>query len=283
MNRNRIFLISATVIGCLGFLPALSLIAQNSADAAAQTSQAPSFDVASIRQHISSTGDHNSIYNDPRESHLRIVNLSLKDVLQYAYGMPKSQIIGGPSWLDNTMFDIDAKSDASVDAELHALPSQEARLRKQLMVQTLLRDRFQLIAHTETRQLPLFALVVAKNGPIFKPSTANGTTINTGTATGASYIHEQGSDHTLDLLARALAEQLGRVVLNRTGIDGRFDLVLRWTPDDRPPPMLNGQPDPNAPPDIFTAIKEQLGLKLEPGKGPVPVLVIDHIAMPSEN
>jgi uncharacterized protein (TIGR03435 family) len=85
------------------------------------------------------------------------------------------------------------------------------------------------------------------------------------------------------LLTRQLAQSLGRVVLNRTGLTGRYDLTLRWTPDDAPPPLLNGEPDPNAPPGLFTAIQEQLGLKLESGKGPVSVLVIDRIERPSEN
>jgi uncharacterized protein (TIGR03435 family) len=84
-------------------------------------------------------------------------------------------------------------------------------------------------------------------------------------------------------LARELAQVLGRVVVDNTGLTGSYDLKLRWTPDNEPPPMLNGQPDPNPAPDIFTAIQEQLGLKLESGKGPVPVLVIDHIERPSEN
>jgi uncharacterized protein (TIGR03435 family) len=121
--------------------------------------------------------------------------------------------------------------------------------------------------------------VVAKGGPKFKPSEASGTTIDT----GRSRIHVQGSDNTITLLARELAQSLGRVVLDNTGIDGRYDLTLSWTPDDGPPPMLNGAPDPNAPPEMFTAIQEQLGLKLESTKGPVPVIVVDHAAMPSVN
>jgi uncharacterized protein (TIGR03435 family) len=162
---------------------------------------------------------------------------------------------------------------------MHTLPSEEGRLWKQQMVQALLVDRFQLKTHQETRQLPVYALVVAnpKSGPKFKPSEANGTTIDT----GRSRIHVQGSDHTVTLLARELAQSLDRIVLDKTGIDGRYDLTLRWTPDDAA--ATNSTPAPDAPPDIFTAIQEQLGLKLEPTKGPVPILVIDSGAMPSEN
>ncbi len=258
---------------------ASAALAQTSASPAV----APSFDVASIRQNTTSTDGHNHIYNDHSESHFRTVNVSLKDLVQYAYGLPKSQILGGAPWFDTTMFDVDSKSDATVDAQLKALPDAEARKQKQLMVQALLADRFQLKTHQETRELPIFNLVLAKGGPKFKPSEANGTTVSTNTGGGIQRIHVQGSDNTIELLARELAALLGRVVVDKTGIGARYDLTLRWTPDDRPAPMLNGAPYPNPPPDIFTAIQEQLGLKLEPAKGPVPVLVIDHIEMPSEN
>jgi uncharacterized protein (TIGR03435 family) len=244
---------------------------------------APAFDVASIHLAAPSPDGHNHIWNDVHQSQFRTGNLSLRDLIQFAYALPKSQILGGPDWLDSTMFDIDARSDPAVDAQLHALSSDDAAQQKRLMVQALLADRFALIAHNETRQLPVFALVLAKGGAKFSPSDVNGTSIGTSTGTAGSRIHVQGSDDTLGLLARELAQQLGRVVLNQTGLTGRYDLTLRWTPDDRPAPMLNGAPDPSAPPDLFTAIQEQLGLKLEPAKGPVQTLVIDHIEKPSEN
>jgi uncharacterized protein (TIGR03435 family) len=93
-------------------------------------------------------------------------------------------------------------------------------------------------------------------------------------------LHVAGSDDTMSILARELAQVLGRVVLNQTGLSGRHDLALRWTPDDATP-TPNGAPDPLEPPGIFTAIQEQLGLKLESGRG--PVLVIDSVEMPSAN
>jgi uncharacterized protein (TIGR03435 family) len=237
------------------------------------------FEVAAIHQDNTSADGHHHIYNDPGQSHFRTINVSLKELLQFAYDIPKSQIFGGPRWFDSATFDIDAKADASVDKQLQALRPDQARHQKQLMVQTLLADRFQLTVHQETRQLPVYSLVVAKGGPKFKPSEANGTTIDT----GRSRIHVQGSDNTIALLTRELAQSLGRVVLDNTGIDGRYDLRLWWTPDDSPPPMLNGAPDPNAPPEMFAAIQEQLGLKLESTKGQVPVIVVDHAAMPSVN
>jgi uncharacterized protein (TIGR03435 family) len=245
--------------------------------APAQAAAAPqTFDVASIHINNTETDGHHHIISDPGESHFRTVNLALRDLIQFAYGVPDSQILGGPTWLDSIMFDIDAKSGATVDAELRALPTEQARPQKQLMVQALLADRFRLKVHQETRLLPVYALVVAKDGPKFKPSQINDTTIDTFRAR----LHIAGSDDTIGILARELAQVVGRVVVNQTGLSGRYDLSLRWTPDDG---AAAASSSPDVPPDIFTAIQEQLGLKLESTKGPVPVLVIDSVEMPSPN
>jgi uncharacterized protein (TIGR03435 family) len=237
---------------------------------------AVSFDVASIHINNTETDGHHHIISDPAESHFRTVNLALRDLIQFAYGLPDSQILGGPAWLGSVMFDIDAKSDPVVDAELHALPTEQARHEKQLMVQALLADRFELKVHQETRQLPVYALVVTKDGPKFILSKVDGTTIDTGRAR----LHIAGSDDTIGILARELAQLLGRPVLNQTGLSGRYDLSLRWAPDDV---AVSASSSPDLPPDIFTAIQEQLGLKLESTKGPVPVLVIDSVEKPSPN
>ncbi len=232
------------------------------------------FEVASIHQNNTSADGHHHIYSAANDSQFRTINVSVKELLQLAYAIPETQILNAPAWVDSITFDIDAKAAPEVDATMHNLSSEQGRLWKRQLVQALLADRFQLKAHEETRQLPVYALVVAKNGPSFKSSEANGTTIDT----GRSHIHVQGSDNTLALLARTLAESLGRVVMDHTGLTGRYDLTLRWTPDD-----AASTAPADAPPNIFTAIQEQLGLKLESTKGPVPVLVIDHVAMPSEN
>ena len=121
----------------------------------------------------------------------------------------------------------------------------------------------------------MYALVVTKGGTRFKAAEVSGTTIDT----GRTRLHVAGSDDTIALLARVLAQVLGRVVLNETGLSGRYDLSLRWTPDD-----AAAQPtSADAPPGLFTAIQEQLGLKLDSAKGAVPVLVIDGVEMPSAN
>jgi uncharacterized protein (TIGR03435 family) len=256
-----------------------ALVPQSVAAPVDHPTATPIFDVASVHLSAPSPDGHNHIWNNIHESHFRTGNLSTRDLIQYAYNLPKSQIVGGPGWFDSAMYDIDAKSGPEVDAQLKAMPDGDAAQQKRLMVRELLKERFSLTTHEETRVLPVYNLVLAKGGAKFQPSDHSGTTIGA----GRSRIHVQGSDDTIGLLARELAQSQGRVVVNKTRLTGRYDLILRWTPDDASTPLLNGEPDPNAPPGLFTAIQDQLGLKLESGKGPVPVLVIDHIEPPSAN
>jgi uncharacterized protein (TIGR03435 family) len=239
----------------------------------------PTFDVASVRQNTTADRHtHSSIYNRWTDSKFTATNVPLKMLLEFCYDVPESRMLGGPAWIDATTFDIEAKSDSSADVQMGALPPDQAKQQKREMVRALLADRFKLAIHTETRLLPIYSLVVAKGGPKLKPDTT-GNHFGTGNHT----ITVRGGDDTIAILADKLADELGRMVVDNTGITGQYDIVLKWTPDDQPAPILNGQPDPNAPPDIFTAIQEQLGLKLESSKGPVPVQVIDHVEMPSEN
>jgi uncharacterized protein (TIGR03435 family) len=191
-------------------------------------------------------------------------------LFQFAFGTPESQISGIPAPLNSEKFDIEARSDPSIDAQLSKLDSDQAKLQKQLMLQSLLADRFKLTWHKEIRQLPVFDLVIAKGGSKLQESKADGRTYNTGT----QRISDQGV--TMPVLADQLAARLGRPVIDKTGLTGRYDVTLKWTPDDT-------EPAPDAPPSIFTAVQEQLGLKLESTKGPVETLVIDHVEEPSPN
>lgn len=265
---------------CCGTFPAAALHDESSeVRPGAKERQRLTFDVASIHPSPPSSDGHNHIWNDVHESHFRTGNLCIRDLIQYAYNLPRSQIMGGPGWLDSAMFDIDAKSSADTDQTLKGLSADDAAQQKRVMVQGLLKERLALALHEETRPLPVYKLLLAKGGAKFQLSDVHGTTIDR----RRSALHVQGSDDTLSLLTRELAQILGRVVVNKTGLTGRYDLRLRWTPDDAPIPSLNGSPDPNAPPNLFTAIQEQLGLKLETGKAPVAVLVVDKIEKPSEN
>lgn len=203
-------------------------------------------------------------------------NTSLRDLLMMAYGLDSRQITGGPAWLTSDEYDIDAVASDEGTMANH----------REEMLQKLLADRFQLTFHHEQREMPVYALTIAKGGSKLKASDPNVP------ANGASCQHLgvctfQGEP--LDHFARWMGFViLDKPVSDKTGLTGTFDFTLNWTPDESqfagmsirvPPPVDN----PNAPPELFTAIQEQLGLKLEPQKIPSEVLVIDHVERPSEN
>jgi uncharacterized protein (TIGR03435 family) len=244
---------------------------------------APAFDVAAIHRHIPEPHEHNSITSSPFDGHFKAENISAIMLIHWAYEIPEMRILGAPTWAGSTYFNIDAKADPSIDEQLHHLSSDAGRKQKEQMVQALLADRFKLAMHPETRELPIYALVVAKGGPKLGIAQQDGTTVNH----GRDHIEVQGSN-SVALIAEELSKDVGRPVVDKTGISGRYDIKLHWTPDDSPTPKPNGADGDSAAadsagPSIFTAIQEQLGLKLESQKGPVQVLVIDHIEMPSEN
>jgi len=248
----------------------------------------PEFDVVSIKPNKSGSGMFRSM-TTPDGIHAE--NAPLIMLIRQAYGLFNSNddlISGLPDWAKSDRFDIDAKvAETDVD-DLKKLN----RDQRGQMMQALLVDRFKLKAHRETMERPIYSLVVEKGGPKFQQAVAGATYPNgikgpDGVAHGGmvrmsrNQFTAQGIP--VSTLLTSLTQITGRTVLDKTGLAGKYDIDLKWTPDDGPPPMLNGEPDPNAPPNIFTAIQEQLGLKLEPGKGPVEGLVIDHLEKPSEN
>ena len=272
-----LFLGGVAVATFIGMQVKASVAAKQQPATATPAASAPVFDVAAIHIRTPEPHEHNSIWSSPFDGHFKAENISVVMLIHWAYEMPEARILGAPEWVGTTHFNIDATADPSVDAALHQLTSDAARKQKEQMVQALLADRFHLVLHAETRELPIYALVVAKGGPRL------GTLQKSGSSVSTSYgrIEVQGSN-SVDLLAEELSKVAGRDVLDKTGIAGRYNLKLRFTPDEGPA-MLNGQPVPDPPPALFTALEEQLGLKLEPAKGPVQVLVIDYIEMPSAN
>ena len=208
-------------------------------------------------------------------SGLEVTNLAPQLLIRLAYGIEDNQILNAPGWIESERYDIQAKVDATDIAALKSLtPEQHYR-----MLQPLLADRFELKFHYETRELPIYTLVVMKTGSKMKeiqPTISPEGVKNPG---GANWGNDQikSSGIAIDQLSHILTEQLERTVVNKTGLTGNYDFTLKWTPDDG-----QSQTDTSGP-SIFTAVQEQLGLKLEAGKGPVQVLVIDHIERPSEN
>lgn len=238
----------------------------------------PVFDVAAIHLHVSQPHEHNSIWSSPIDGKFNAENISVITLINWAYEIPDTRILGAPGWARSTMFNIEAKSDPSVDQQMHNLTSDAGRKQKEKMVQALLADRFKLAMHTETRQLPIYNLVVAKGGPKLGAFQESGSFVNTWN----DHLDIQMSN-SVSFLAEELSKIAGRDVVDKTGIAGRYDLKLKWTPDDRAGSDASGSNGSDSGPSLFTALEEQLGLKLEPGKGPVNILVIDHIEMPTEN
>jgi uncharacterized protein (TIGR03435 family) len=259
--RSLIAAVSLTIATSAAF-------SQPPSSEAAAAANTPSFDVASIRENLSDQHARSHIINSDHDGRFTTTNVPLGPTLQFAFGIPESQIDGIPSPLNSKKFDIEARSDPSVDAQLKSLSSDAAKAAKRCMIQALLADRFKLVAHTETRQLPIYNLVLAKNGPTLQPAK-NGRAYNT----RKGHFSDQGA--TAAVLAEQLAEELGRPVVDKTGLTDHYDITLTWTPDN--------SATADSGPSIFTAIQEQLGLKLESAKGPVETLVVDHIEAPTPN
>jgi uncharacterized protein (TIGR03435 family) len=229
----------------------------------------PAFEVASIRPNRSGSADSNM--NSLPSGKLIATNVALRELIRLAYGVRDYQIAKAPGWIDSVRYDISAET---------ASPKKVSHEESAAMLRELLVDRFQLALHRETKEGPVYLLTVGKNGPKL-------TEHNEGTGSGARGRcgHLTGKRLTLDTVARVLSRQFERDVLNRTGLNGKYDFELDWTPDAGPCSAAEseGATEPFGRPSIFTAVQEQLGLKLEPAKGPVEMLVIDRVSRPSEN
>jgi len=221
-----------------------------------------SFQVATIKPAVPDAAGSSG--EDGRRGLLKVYNVSLKRCIRYAYGMPESQILGGPKWVDQLRYDITAKADDALG---------EPELLK--MLQPLLVERFKLILHRETRVIAGYALTVARGGITAKVSEPNGRSGGNG---GRGRIDTVGTP--MSALIIRLSELLQRPVLDKTQDPRRFDFHLRWTPDAAPLGVDSSASDG---PSIFTALEEQLGLRLVSQRVPAEVLVIDHAEMPSEN
>jgi uncharacterized protein (TIGR03435 family) len=293
---------------------------QTPAQSAKPAAATPKFEVVSIRPSKSGARGMGLQISPGR---FTATNVPVKMIIAWAYkkgsefSLNRDQMEGGPSWINSERFDIAAKiPDSLVQQEQKKQLFEQSADQIRLMVQSMFVERFKLKAHYETKQLPIYALIVAKHGPKLtqsklpplgplgshrpRPGKFQGMRMGRGqlTAMGAP----------VGMLADALSHQPdlgGREVVDQTGLKGLYDFTLKWTPEmagggNFGRPGANGAVGnggagtpmagtPSAPassdsgPSIFTAIRQQLGLKLKPGKAPVDILVIDHIQQPSPN
>jgi uncharacterized protein (TIGR03435 family) len=229
---------------------------------AATLLHAASFEVATIKP--ASPDEARISGEDGRNGVLKMWNVSLKRCIRYAYTIPEDQILGGPKWIDELGYDILAKADH---------PAGEPELLT--MLQPLLADRFRLQLHHETRTVPGYTLTLAKGG--IKATPADPSRHSGGNG-GRGFIDSAASQ--LSELTIRLSALLGQPVVDMTGDNRKFDFHLRWTPDDTQTGADSAAPDR---PSLFTALQEQLGLKLESGKVSADVLVVDHAELPTDN
>ncbi len=290
MFRRKLFLLSAGML----YIGALVVIGR--AQSQATPTPSPTFEVASIKP--SDPSSRMVMLRNSPGGRFTANGVTTKFLIAEAFNIRDFQISGGPSWIDSARYDIEAKADDS-SADPRTMNEDQRRAlmdQQRLRLRALLVDRFQLQFHMGTKELPVYALVIAKNGPkLQEVRDAGGTPSSPATPKGRMAMGrgELSSEGTrLPFLVQVLSQQLGRTVIDKTGLSGTYNFKLTWTPDPGQGGMFKGPdggPPPDAPPpdtqgpSIFTALQEQLGLKLESGKGPVEILVIDRLEKPTEN
>jgi uncharacterized protein (TIGR03435 family) len=235
----------------------------------------PSFDVATIKP---SNPDQPGKAFLVRGRQFSTVNTTLSDLITFAYGLHPKQLEGGPDWLNKDKFDLLAKPDGE---------GQPNDKQWKIMIQKLLADRFQLKFHNDKEDLSVYAIVVAKDGPKLNKSGGDPNGLPGLFFRGLGDLPARNATMA-DFAGLLQSAVLDKPVVDQTGLQGRFDFTLKWTPDEfqfagigvKPPPPADTA---DAPPDLFTAMQQQLGLKLDSTKAPVNVLVIDQAAQPTPN
>jgi uncharacterized protein (TIGR03435 family) len=248
----------------------------------------PEFETASIKP--AAPDERATVIAMPPGGRLEIMNMTLKAMIENAYSIQPYQISGGPAWLDTDHYDISAKAGIAVKRE-------EVLLR----LQSLLADRFSVLVRREVKQLPVYALVIArkdgklgrglvesKKGGCVEPDPTNPFAVDPMRLCGNFALGPDGVtlvSAPIATLTPLLSRVLGRTVLDQTGLAKNFNISIEWTPDQaiamRPPP--NGGPPDSAGASIFTVFREQLGLAFQAQKGPVEMFEIERAQKPSGN
>jgi bla regulator protein blaR1 len=264
----------------------------------------PAWDVSTVKP--AGPDERYSMFNITPDG-IKFSNVPVWMIVREAFCLTNERLFGGPGWAKTTAFDIEAKVAPEDAPKLKAL----TRAERQQMIVALLQERLGLKYHHETRDLSMYELVIAKGGvkmqaskpvadsdnappPAPGPPPAPAQPPKLGSRMflmrGKGHIESTGTG--MPLLVRLLSEQLGRTVVDKTGLTGDYEYKLDWTPDDTGAAMLkasnpttgdNPSPPDAAGPSLFTALEEQLGLKLESTKGPVDVIVIDQLEQPTAN
>jgi uncharacterized protein (TIGR03435 family) len=265
---------------CIVLLNAPRLLAQSPVAAASTATPAatatPEFEAATIKP-VKDPAPYR-LHDSEQGRRFQTRFTSLNDLIVLAYGVDRRQVVDAPAWGTRDEYDVDAVAEDGVkldgDNKLF-----------EAMLQRLLADRFKLAVHREQREMPVYALVVAKGGAKLKVADAKSEENSGCRRLGDCFFTRKSLAGFAQFMGFVV---LDKPVVDKTGLTGQFDFELNWTPDDsqfasmgvRPPTPTDSV---NAPPGLFTAIQEQLGLKLDPQKTSAEVLVIDHVERPSEN
>ncbi len=257
-------------------------VASTAHSQSATPTTSPTFEVASIRESKQDNGSRVQIL--PNGYSLK--RMSLKNMISGAYGVRENLLSGAPAWTETTCYDLEAREDATEAAKIKSLPNKEKWEEIQKMMQALLAERFHLKATQIEKQLPIYELVIAKGGLKMK-SAGTGNTYADGLKGpngpfGAGVLQFGpggiiGQAIPISTLADTLSGQVDRRIDDKTGLQGKYDVALHWSRDDSA--AAADSPYPN----FFTALQEQLGLKLDSAKGPTQTLVVEHVERPSEN
>ncbi|HXW54959.1 MAG TPA: TIGR03435 family protein [Candidatus Cybelea sp.] len=278
----RRFLSTKTHVAVIATV-AVGVFAGPHVDAQSDRKEEAEFDVASIRVNKSHDVGVRFVFT---ADGFNATNISVIMLLKLAYGVEEDQIVGLPRWVKTERFDITAKA---LEKDLRKLSTEQ---RKQ-MIRPLLGDRFQLRFHEVEKNVPVYTLVISKNGSKLRPSKPDdcGPLVEhsqTLRMMGRGYV--LGLCVPMELITQMLTDQLGRPVIDHTGLKGDFDFTIHWTPDEEVQPSRsedvssqeNTRPDSDWP-TLFAAVNEQLGLRLRGERGPAGAIAIDHLEEPSAN
>jgi uncharacterized protein (TIGR03435 family) len=225
------------------------------------------FEIASIRPHAT-TGDNSSNRRVLPGGRFVATGTTVRTLIRIAFGTDDNRISGAPSWTDNELFDIDATT------ANHAEITNPQQFQQAIL--SLLEDRFQLKFHREQKEGPIYWLELekpGKSGPALKPSAPNDEPNMSSNSNGTKSVLNVTAMSMADIAA-ALTRQSGRPVEDHTNLPGTYDFHLEWAPEETPD---------STDPSLFTALKEKLGLKLQPAKGTTEILIIDNISHPTAN
>jgi len=289
LDFTRKFLLGAAAFLAIALPITFGVLNATPSRAEDQLAGTPKFATVSIKPHAGD--DHSGMMKTMlklKDGSFSAANVSPHSLFQTAYHVQDTQLVGEPDWFNSARYDIDAMVDASTADDLQKLPEDERGIIGQRMIQQLLADYFKVTLHQESRDLPVYELVVAEGGSKLQKAGEHGFM-----HLGIGELSSQGAP--LELLTAQLSQRLGRTVIDKTGLGGHYAYTLRWTPDademariraaGGPPGLMKaGEPaTTSSAPPLATALEEQLGLKLQSQTTRVQVLVIDHAEQPAAN